>query len=166
MSSSTYDFIFLGIILFSSLFGLVRGAVSEALSLLSWIVAIWVFKHFSPIFNSYLSEYISNPVICNIVVFLIILTALALIATLFKFTFSRAIRAIGLSGLNHILGFVFGVIRGIIICAIIVIAIELLGFDSAHSWQNAKTAKIIAPAISIIQKATNNIDLNKFTSPN
>ena len=63
------------------------------------------------------------------------------------------VSSIGLGGLNYIMGFIFGIIRGILLCAILIIIVEMLNLDNTHDWAKSKLAPIITPVVTAIANA-------------
>ena len=55
------DYAIIGLILISSVIGLLRGFIREAFSLVIWVIAIWVGLTFSREFSSFLDGIISYP---------------------------------------------------------------------------------------------------------
>ena len=151
--SSNYDLIFLGIIVISVIFALMRGGISEILSLSSWFIALWLMHKYGNIINHLIPQSISNTLIRSILVYVAIFILVAIGISIIKKLFSKIISSLNLGGLNYLLGFIFGMIRGIFICAIIVIVIEMLNLDYTHSWKNAKSYPIIYPTVKLILNA-------------
>ena len=148
--SSNYDVIFLGITLISAVLAMFRGAISEILSLSTWFLAFTLMTHYSQLMERFIPQSISNPLFKSIIIFIIAFIIVAICITIIKKIFSSIIKSIGLGGLNIALGFIFGVIRGILICSILVIVIGVLKLDSSHSWQKSIMYPIIAPVVKVI----------------
>ena len=76
------DFILLGIIGISALLSLWRGFVKEAVSLASWIVALWVAMLFFHDLSSWLARWIDTPSIRDVLGFAMLFIATVLIGGL------------------------------------------------------------------------------------
>jgi membrane protein required for colicin V production len=63
------------------------------------------------------------------------------------------IKLIGLIGLNYIIGIGFGIIRGIFVCALLVIVIQMFNLDNSKSYTQSKLYPILSPIISWIADA-------------
>ncbi len=145
--SSNYDVIFIGITLASAVLAMFRGAVSELLSLSTWFLAFTLMTHYSELMDRFIPQSISNPFFRSIIIFIIAFIIIAICITIIKKIFANIIKSIGLGGLNMVLGFLFGAIRGVLICSFIVILIEILKFDSNHTWQKSILYPVINPVV-------------------
>lgn len=146
-----YDLLFFGIIICSSILALFRGGIAEILSLTSWILTFWLMTKFSYIFAPYLPESISNTFVKDIVIFIIIFILVAIVITIIKKLATRFISAIGLGGFNYLLGLIFGIIRGFLICVLIVIIFEVFGFTNVNNgWKQAKLAPLLNVSVNWI----------------
>jgi membrane protein required for colicin V production len=112
------DCAIIGIILISVLISLVRGFVREALSLATWIGAIWVGIHYYAAASIWLEPHISSTPIRMGVAFFILFIIALLIGSIISFILVRFIHKTGLSGTDRTLGIVFGLARGFIVVSI------------------------------------------------
>ena len=168
IAPSTYDIVFIGIIASSAVLALIRGGLSEILSLSSWFITIWIMRKFGNLVDHLIPHSITNPLIRNALVFIIIFIIIAIIIALIKKLCNKFISSIGLNGVNYLLGVVFGVIRGILISALLIILIEIMNFDPAHSWQKAKSAMVIEPVViwivDLVPERIHDLPRQTFTS--
>ena len=61
MNLNTLDLVILIGISFSGLFGLFRGFTASVLSLLTWVVALWLPLRFTPEFSLFLPDSVESP---------------------------------------------------------------------------------------------------------
>ena len=115
------DIAILVIIGISTIISLFRGFVKEVLSLLAWVVAIWVAYQFSASVAPLLEPFISLPSARQIAAFLLLLVATLLGVGIINFLISKLIESTGLTGTDRALGMIFGVLRGIVIVALLVL---------------------------------------------
>ena len=122
----------------STVFGASRGFAKEALSLMTWLAAIWIAWRFTWLIEPMLGEWVVAPDlkvwVARAVIFVLVLVLGGLIARLV----GRVIKHTGLSGVNRILGSLFGLGRGAIVVGLMVIVLELVGLDEDPWWQEAK----------------------------
>ena len=122
------DIIILAVMGVSLVFGLFRGLLRELLSLVSWILAFWIAYRYSASVAQILDKALQNPTLSQAVsavfVFVLVLVALMLLASLI----SKIFKAAGLAGMDRILGGLFGLGRAVVIlfAALIVGGIPLL----------------------------------------
>ncbi len=131
------DFAILLICLASTLFGLWRGFAREALSLVTWLAAIWLAWRFSWVVEPWLGEWNAVPELkvwtARAIVFVLVLIAGGIVVWLT----SALIRHTGLTGTDRTLGGLFGFARGALIVGLCVIVLELFGMDENRWWQDA-----------------------------
>ena len=118
-------------------FGFWRGFAQEALSVVTWLAAIWLAWRFTWVVEPLLGEWVVAPELkvwaARAVIFLLILILGGLIAW-----FVRAlIRHSGLGGTDRLLGSLFGLTRGVLIFGLVVIGLEFTGLDQDPWWQGA-----------------------------
>ena len=130
------DYVILGIVLVSVLLGFFRGFLSEAWSLLSWIVAIWAALKFSGVIEPYIGEAVASPALQvwlgRIFVFATVLILGGLISGLVGMLLSRSGR--GLSGTDRMLGMVFGLGRGVVIIGLLTVVAQYLHLPKEPWW--------------------------------
>jgi membrane protein required for colicin V production len=148
LTSNNYDIVFCVIVILSTFFALIRGAVAELINLGVWIIALVLIPQSYSKFGHYIPNSVTSPVLRNLLVFIVIFIALAIIATLLKKVLSKFISSIGLGTLNFILGGMFGIVRGIFICAIIIMILEVFNLDHTKGWTKAKTYVFIHPVVN------------------
>jgi membrane protein required for colicin V production len=154
--TGNYDLIFFAIIIASAIFALIRGGINEILALSSWFIALWLMHRYGEFVNHFIPSKVSSPLLRSTIIYVSIFIAVAVVIAILKKIFARIISALGLGGLNYLLGLVFGIIRGIFICAVVIIIIEMLNLDSLHSWNKSKAYILINPALSLIINAIPN----------
>ena len=117
------DYVILSIVGVSALISVLRGFVREALSVLGWIVAIWVALTFCGDAAAYLVDYISVPSVRTAAGFLVLFVACLLGAGIINFLAAKLVEGTGLSGTDRMLGVIFGVVRGaLIVCVLVLLA--------------------------------------------
>jgi membrane protein required for colicin V production len=139
------DYLLLAAFIASVGIGFFRGFFREALSLATWVLALWLAWRFSGVLDPVLAS-VSSPALKlwlgRILVFIGVLLAGALLAQLVTIL----VRKTGLSGTDRVLGMVFGAGRGVLVVGVLVIAFQLLEMDQEAWWQDSvivpKTAEL------------------------
>ena len=121
------DYAILTIIGISAFISILRGFIREALSLLGWIIAIWVSLSFAENVAALLVDKISVPSVRTASAFLILFVACLLVAGLVNYLAGKLVEKTGLSGTDRMLGVVFGTVRGAVVVGILVL---LAGFTA------------------------------------
>lgn len=146
--ASNYDIIFWGIIALSTFAALFRGAVTEILSLIVWVSSFWFMRNYGSIISTHLPASIpDNMLLRNMIVFIIVFVLAAIISKIIKAIMSSMVKGLGLSGLNYTLGIVFGAIRGVFICSILIIVIAMFRLDPNNSYLESKSYPFLKPCI-------------------
>lgn len=131
------DYAILGIVVLSTLISLMRGFVKEALSLATWIIAFVIAFQFSESLAQILAPYIATPSLRVIVSFSGLFIATLILGALVNFLFSRLIVSSGLGGTDKSLGMIFGLIRGILLVAVMLSLLTLTAFTQDQWWVNS-----------------------------
>ena len=132
------DFMIIGIIVISVLVGFIRGFFREALSLGSWLLAIWAAWQFAEVVEPWLSEAFTTPSVklwvARFILFAIVLILGGLITSLVV----TVVKKTGLSGTDRTLGMVFGLFRGILLFGLLVIFGDMLKLSQESWWDESK----------------------------
>lgn len=164
MLSTNYDAIFLCIIAISTIIALFRGAINELLSLSVWFITFFIVKHFGSFIDSKIHNYVTNTLLRGFILFIVVFILVAILIAIIKKLFASIIKSIGLGGLNYLLGALFGVIRGVLICALLVFIVEIFNIDKNHSWQNSHLNFVLTPTVTWISKSIS-IHINELPKP-
>ncbi|MDO4777410.1 MAG: CvpA family protein [Cardiobacteriaceae bacterium] len=134
------DVILGGAVIISALVGIARGLIKEVLSLLTWLVAIWVAWKFSDmVAEKYVRGFIDDPTISYLAAFgaLFLVTLFAL--GLFNMLVSSFLASSGLGGIDRMLGMVFGLLRGLIIAAVLVFVAKFVPpLTEMPAWKDSR----------------------------
>ena len=131
------DFAILAIILLSALISLLRGFVKESISLATWILALWVSVTFHGKLATLLPESVHNEQLRAAVAFAALFLMTLLVGGLANFLLSTFVSRSGLSGTDRALGMVFGVLRGVVVVAVLVLLAGLTPITQDGWWQEA-----------------------------
>jgi membrane protein required for colicin V production len=131
------DYILLAVILVSALLSLWRGFVREALSLASWIVALWVALLFFHDLADWLARWIDTPSVRDAVGFGVLFVVTVLIGGLVGYLAGQLVAKTGLTATDRALGVIFGIARGIVIVAVLVLLAGLTALPQDPWWQQS-----------------------------
>jgi len=102
-----------------------------------WITAFWVSWMFFRDFAEYLVRWVSLPSARLGISFAIIMVTILIVGGIFNFLLSRLVEHTGLSGTDRLLGIFFGIGRGVIITAIIVLLAGLTSLPQDPWWKES-----------------------------
>ena len=132
------DYSILAIIGISVLISLWRGFTKEAMSLAGWLVAAWVALTFSDNLQALLEPYIDVPSLRLIVAFAILFVATLFLAGLVNYLAVQIIKKTGLSGTDRMVGVLFGVARGCLVVALLVLVGGMTPMPQDPWWREAQ----------------------------
>jgi membrane protein required for colicin V production len=145
------DVVFMVIIAISALRCAARGFISELLSMAALIfgvlAALLFFRQGGTLVRGWFMPGVKvvPEIIAFIAFFLIIYIAVKII----EMTLKSIIEGIKLGGLDHLLGFLFGFVEGIIIVCLLLFLITIQPFFNADSMlENSFLARLLLPVIT------------------
>jgi membrane protein required for colicin V production len=152
------DVIDLLVLVLSALLAFARGFVHEVLAVAGWIGAIFVTVYGLPYVRPYGRTLFENTAVADIAVglglFLISLVILSLITR----ALSQRIRNSQLNALDRSLGFVFGLVRGAVLIALLYIAVNwLMPAPSQPAWiREARSMPLVEGAADLLKAVVPN----------
>jgi membrane protein required for colicin V production len=146
------DYVFIIIILMSGVLSLFRGFVKESVSLVSLLLAIWVVWTFDVAFAEVLAPWLTDQVIriwgARILLFIFVLVAGGVVASLLYMLLNKS----GLTVTDRIFGSFFGLARGVLLVAVLIVVLEMIGFAKSAWWQQSKLIPYAAPVTKQLRK--------------
>jgi membrane protein required for colicin V production len=140
----TADIVLLILILVSALIGLVRGLMREVLSLASWFAAFMLALYFAPAVAEYLVSYFADEAIRLGASFVAIFVVTLIGGGIVQWLLRKLVETSGLSGTDRFLGFLFGSVRGVLVCIIALVAIRPF-VETSNWWQQSQlTPELLA----------------------
>jgi membrane protein required for colicin V production len=106
------------IILISALLAMLRGFTREILAIASWGAAALAAIYFHPIVLPYVKPYVSKDVVAMALSAAIVFFVVLIIVSVITIKISDAILDSKVGPLDRSLGFVFGAVRGLLLCVI------------------------------------------------
>lgn len=131
------DYLIIGIIAISALISLVRGFVREVVSIVVWIAAFWLAIVFARPFSSLLSRYIESAMLQVVIAFAVIFIGTLLLGALVGFLGGQLVGRTGLTGTDRSIGVIFGAARGLILAALLILALGLTRMPEESWWRQS-----------------------------
>lgn len=132
------DWIIVAIIVVSGAISVIRGFVKEAISLATWVLAFWVALAFAAKLAILMPDSLQSPTLRWVAAAVALFMATLLVGGLTNFLVSTLVEKTGLSGTDRALGVVFGVLRGVVIVALMVLVIGDTALREETWWQDAR----------------------------
>ena len=150
---TVFDIVIVSIFAISIVVGIMRGLVKEALSLMSWIGAIWLALTFNVQAGDWFSQIFTIP---NATFRQWVGFALVFVGALFLFSLTRyfivklLVRG-SIKGTDRFLGIFFGVARAGLIVVALLMLLRGVGMGETQWWQNARLLPYFIPAVDTIE---------------
>jgi membrane protein required for colicin V production len=144
------DIAIIVILLISTLIGVFRGFIREVLSLASWLVALYIAWTFASLGAGYLEPYISQPPLRVVAAFAAIFIVVLILASIISYLLYRLFAIAGISGVDRSLGTLFGIARGVVVVAILILAAVYMDFATQPWWREAMLVGYFTPVTDFI----------------
>ncbi len=123
------DGLFLVLILVSVLMGVIKGFIRELLSLAFFIIAVVLAFLFYHDVGTLLMKNIESRNVANFAGFTAVFAGVLIVGSVVTFLVKKAFNIGPLKGIDRILGSVFGLLRGMLICGIILFGLIVFPVD-------------------------------------
>lgn len=128
------DWILLAIVLISTLIALVRGFVKETISLITWIAAFWIALAFSGPASGLVPEAVDIPSARMAIAFVALFVIVLILGGIINWSVSKLVESTGLSGTDRSVGMVFGLMRGVLIVAGLILLAGFTALPQEEWW--------------------------------
>jgi len=143
-----FDYVAIGIVGVSLIFGLWRGVVGEIIALVAWVLAIFAAVEFGAVVGRTVFAGLADPALRTLAGCVVIFVGVLVVMALFRMAVRSMVKALGLSVSDRILGMLFGLVRGVLVCMVLV---GLGGMTSAPMqawWQDATLSAPLETVVS------------------
>jgi len=148
-----FDYVLIGIMAFSMVISLFRGFFKEAMSLGTWVVAIWLAWKFGPLVAETLESFITPTAVrlwaARALLVIGVLIGGGLLGQFFHFILETS----GLTGTDRAIGMVFGFGRGVVLVGLMLAIMESADFNETEWWPQSGLIPYFAPVTAMILHA-------------
>jgi membrane protein required for colicin V production len=145
------DYLIFGVLAFSMLLGLFRGFVREAIALLAWLGGLWLAWRYAPMVEPLFRAAIDSPgstwVARSVIVISVLIVGWLLAAILSYFLRHSALSVM----VDRLLGMLFGVVRGAVVVAAVVLLAQFAHLEQTKWWKGSKLLPYAAECAGWIQ---------------
>ena len=136
------DHIFAIILLVSGAVGYFRGFIRESIALVAWLLGLWLAWHYAYLVNPWLGGALAEPGVREWTGRAIVLLLVLLLGSLIGSIVSHfARRAVGLAAMDRLLGVVFGLVRGVVVIGLLVLAGRAANLDMEPWWEKTHSMR-------------------------
>ncbi len=132
------DYLIIALVVLSAGVGIARGFLREVIALVTWIAALLVAWHFAGRVEPYLGGLLSSPHVRPWAARAILLLAVLLAGAALAALITHLVRLSIFSGTDRFLGFLFGLVRGLVILGVLVLVCQTLRLDEEHWWRTSR----------------------------
>ena len=147
------DYFLIVIVGLSAVISLFRGFFREAVSLGTWVIALWLAWKFGPQVAGFLEPWIDAAALRLWVARVITVIAALIAGGLAGWFFGVILDNTGLSGTDRAIGMVFGCARGVLLAGLFVMILDMMGFKDSAWWEESRLIPYATPVADIIRHA-------------
>ena len=145
------DYIIIAIVLVSAVTGLIQGFLREVCALITWVLAVWLAWKFGPLLVPMLGGALRQPPYGlwagRGIVFIGVLVIGGIIGALVN----HYVRLSMFSGLDRLLGFVLGLLRGVVIVGVVVVLAQQVRLDGEGWWRKSRLLPQVQPVANLLR---------------
>lgn len=149
-----FDWVIGAIVLVSILVGILRGFIKESLSLITWILAVWLGITFCVEAGEFISQFINipNPKFRMSAGFALIFIGTLFAGAIIGFIITKLFVRGPLKGIDRVLGIGFGALRGGAIVVALLVVARAAGQENSDWWQNSSLVAKFRPFVAYAEE--------------
>ncbi len=141
------DYLIIGVVAISVVISILRGFIKELLSLIIWFLGFWIALKFYHLFAAVLAPYIQHVAVRQITSFAVIFLLVVILGAFFNSFLGFLVVKTGLSGTDRMLGVLFGLARGGLLVAVVLLFISSTSFVQDSWWQKSVLIPYFNPVL-------------------
>lgn len=142
-----FDYVFLAVLILSTLLGTYRGLVAELIALFAWGAALLTAYLFSPWCEPWLSPWIHEAIWRSVAAFALVCVIVLLLAAMLRYLLRTLLHTIGLASVDRFFGACFGLVRGGLIVMCLVVLGGATGLAREPWWTQAVFSPLLETAV-------------------
>ena len=131
------DYLVISAVIISAVVGAARGFLRESIAVGAWLIALLLAWHFSDLIAPHLGGLMSDSEVRPWAARIIIVVLVLLLGAGVGATLGHFVRLSIFSGMDRLLGFFFGLLRGFVLLGVFVILGQLLRLQGEHWWRGS-----------------------------
>lgn len=142
-----FDYIAVTIVVLSLGFGLWRGMVSEIIALVAWGLGIFAAFEFGADLGAMLPFGIEDTTVRALIGCTLVFVGVLVVMALIRILILKAVKALGLSVSDRVLGMFFGLARGLLVTLLLVALGGMTAAPTQPWWRGATLAPPLETAV-------------------
>lgn len=148
---TVFDYVVIGIVGLSLLFGLWRGVVGEIIALIAWVLAVFAALEFGGQVGLAVFGGIADPAMRMLAGCVLIFVGVLVAMSLVRMAVRSMVKALGLSVSDRLLGMVFGLLRGVLVTMVLVGLGGMTAAPKQAWWRDATLAPPLETAVLAVK---------------
>ena len=140
------DYAVIGVFAISLVVGAWRGLVREVVSILGWIIAFLAANLFAGPLGPSMPEAIASPELRVAAAYVAVFIVSLILTSLAGLILSKVVKAVGLGGIDRLLGALFGAARGVLILLAVALLAGLTSAPTQPYWRDSTSGPLLAQA--------------------
>lgn len=145
------DYAVLGVFTVSLVLGAWRGLVREVISILGWVIAFLAANLLAGPLGPAMPQVIPTPELRVAAAFVAVFIGSLVVTSLAGLLLSKVIKAVGLGGVDRLLGAAFGAARGLLILLAGAVLTGLTSAPGQAFWRDSVSGPLLAQAARAIK---------------
>jgi membrane protein required for colicin V production len=145
------DYAVLGVFAVSLVLGAWRGLVREVVSILGWVIAFLAANLLAGPVGPAMPQAIPTPELRVAAAYVAIFIASLILTSLVGLLLSKVIKAVGLGGVDRLLGAAFGAARGLLILLAAGLLAGLTGAPTQAWWRDSLSGPLLVQAAGMLK---------------
>lgn len=145
------DYAVLGVFAVSLVLGAWRGLVREVVSVLGWVIAFLAANLLAGPVGPAMPQVIPTPELRVAAAFVAVFIGSLVVTTLVALLLSKVIKAVGLGGVDRLLGAAFGAARGLLILLAGAVLTGLTSAPGQAFWRDSASGPLLSQAALAIK---------------
>lgn len=142
-----FDYIAVTIVVLSLGFGLWRGMVSEIIALVAWGLGIFAAFEFGAELGAMLPSGIEDQTVRALIGCTLVFVGVLVVMAIVRILILKAVKALGLSVSDRVLGMFFGLARGLLVTLLLVALGGMTAAPTQPWWRGATLAPPLETAV-------------------
>lgn len=123
------DLILLVILILTLIMGILRGFMRQIIGIITVVIGLILAVHYYKVISQMFSEFLTNDFLADFIGFLIIFVVVLVLGWLLSLAVPRLLKG-AFKGLDHVLGGLFGFVKGVFICGVLLFALMIFPFNT------------------------------------
>ena len=149
---SVVDYAIAAIVLISLVIGIWRGFIREALSVIVWIAAFWLAYSGAETLALKIEGTLDDKALAVLISFVALFLVVHIAGFFISRLLAKAVKSIGLSGVDRVAGAGFGALRGLVIVSVVVLLVGLTPLNQSPQWADSYMVDLVRDVLAWVDQ--------------